>query len=366
MSLTLEQKIGQLLFVGIPGTTVDSETRHMFETVQPGGVVLFARNIQSPQQVAELTAQLRSLAKITLLISIDQEGGRVDRLKSIFPPTPSADLQRVVMDTSLSYRHGELTAEVLRLLGLNMNFAPVLDIRYHPDANNGLQERYFGSNVAKVISLAGSYLEGLQNTGIIGCGKHFPGHGDVTLDPHSDFPVVTRSREKLWAEDITPYRDFFTKLNARLNVIMVAHAHYEGLDTNKIPASLSHNVVTKLLRDELEFKGLTLTDDMEMGAIANTMGFAEACVMAVEAGQDMLLVCQKPERVYEAHQALVAAVRNGKFSERRIGKSLNQIASVKSAASSPHHFNEMSFTRLAEKMNDLNSTLKNLRDSLQD
>jgi beta-N-acetylhexosaminidase len=124
--------------------------------------------------------------------------------------------------------------------------------------------------------------------------------------------------------------------------------------------------VTKLLRDELEFKGLAVTDDMEMGAIANTMGFSEACVMAVEAGEDMLLVCQKPERVYEAHQALVAAVRNGKFSERRIGKSLNQIATIKSSASSAHHFNEMAFSRLAEKMNELNSTLKRLRDALQD
>src|SRR5262249_36977921 len=144
MTLTLEQKIGQLLFVGVQGKTVDAETRSLFEAVQPGGVVLFARNIESGGQVAELTSQLPPLSKIALLVSIDQEGGRVDRLKSMFFPTPSAELQREAMDAALAYRQGELTAEALRLLGLNMNFAPVLDVRYHPEANNGLQERYFG------------------------------------------------------------------------------------------------------------------------------------------------------------------------------------------------------------------------------
>ena len=358
MTLTLEQKIGQLLFVGVQGKTVDAETRSMFEAIQPGGVVLFARNIESGAQVAELTSQLRSLSKIALLVSIDQEGGRVDRLKSMFFPTPSAELQREAMDAALAYRQGELTAEVLRLLGLNMNFAPVLDVRYHPEANNGLQERYFGSNAAKVIRLAGAYLEGLQNNGIVGCGKHFPGLGDVGVDAHAELPIVKRSKDQLWAEDIAPYRDLFTKLNARLNVVMISHAHYEGLDNTKVPGSLSHNVVTKLLRDEMEFKGLTLTDDMEMGAIANSMDFGEACVMAIEAGEDMLLVCQKPERVYQAHEALVRAVRNGRFSERRISRSLNHIAAIKSIASSPHHYSEMALSRLSEKMSDLTTMLK--------
>src|SRR5262249_16202938 len=150
---------------------------------------------------------------------------------------------------------------------------------------------------AKVIRLAGAYLEGLQNNGIVGCGKHFPGLGDVTIDTHNDLAVVKRTRDQLWAEDIAPYRDLFTKLNARLNVVMVSHAHYEAFDANRIPASLSHNVVTKLLRDEMEFKGLAVTDDMEMGAITTTTDFGEACVMAVEAGQDMVSVCQRSDRV---------------------------------------------------------------------
>ncbi|HZS48931.1 MAG TPA: beta-N-acetylhexosaminidase [Blastocatellia bacterium] len=358
MTLTLEQKIGQLLFVGIPGKTVDDETRRMFETVQPGGVVLFARNIESGGQVAELTSQLRSMSQIALLVSIDQEGGRVDRLKNMFFPTPSAEMQRVAMDAAMSYRQGELTAEILRLLGLNMNFAPVLDVRYHPDADNGLQDRYFGSNAAKVIRLAGAYLEGLQNNGIVGCGKHFPGLGDVSVDAHAELPVVKRTRDQLWAEDIAPYRDLFSKLNARLNVVMISHAHYEAFDTTRIPGSLSHNVVTKLLRDEMEFKGLTITDDMEMGAILNSMDFGEACVMAVEAGEDMLAVCQKTERIYQAHEALVRAMRNGRFSERRISRSLNHIASIKSIASSPQHYSEMALSRLSEKMNDLTTLLK--------
>lgn len=353
-SLSLEHRLGQMLFVGIPGTTLDDETKKLLQTVQPGGIILFARNIERPEQVAELNGELRRLLKVVPLISIDQEGGRVDRLKKICPPMPAVQLLRALDDARMSHEQGAITAELLRLLGFNMNFAPVLDLAVHEEADNALQERCFGTKTQKVIRLAGAYLEGLQNGSIIGCGKHFPGLGDSIVDSHKKLPVVERSEQQLRTEDLPIYRDLMVKLNSQLQVIMIAHAFYPTLENSKTPiaASLSSRIVTDLLRGKLEFHGLVISDDMEMGAISESIGFSEAIVEAILAGEDMMLICQSPDRIMEASESLIKAAKDGKITSRRIETSLNRIAKIKSMASSPLVFDSSHFATVCGKISE--------------
>lgn len=357
MALTLRQRVGQLLFVGLPSAEFDAETRLLLGEVQPGGIIYFAKNITSPAQVADLNARVRDALGIIPLISIDQEGGRVDRLKAICSPMPAAQLLRESEDASLSYLHGELTAETLRLLGFNMNFAPVLDLAVHQNADNALRERYFGESASQTVRLSGAYLEGLQNFGIIACGKHFPGLGDSSVDSHKLLPTVSRSRELLWAQDLVPYRDFFSKLNARLNVVMVAHAHYQALDQIPTPASISPNVVSRLLRNDMGFRGLAVTDDMLMGAITETMEYREAVIAAVIAGEDMVLVCNSTEKVYEAFEALASAAEQGRISESMLSEAIDHIAFIKAMLATPLKYNEPAYTRACEKIAELNAQL---------
>ncbi|PYT08200.1 MAG: hypothetical protein DMF60_05345 [Acidobacteria bacterium] len=179
--MKLEHRIGQLLLIGLPGPQLDLMTRSMLQTIQPGGILLNTHNIEDAQQLVELTATIRSLIEVPPIIAVDQEGGRVDRLKEIYSPMPSADLFRASGDAAVAARMGEIASEALRTLGFNVNFAPVLDIASDDGANNGLKGRYLGSNLAEVVRLAGAYLEGLQHGGVVGVGKHFPGLGDCAL-----------------------------------------------------------------------------------------------------------------------------------------------------------------------------------------
>ena len=349
--MNLEERMGQFLFVGLPGTSVDGETREVLADVQPGGVVLFSRNLESARQTAELNAAIRGALKIPPIISIDQEGGSVDRIKTVGEPMPSAADIRATDDAALAGRFGAATAEILRMVGFNMNFAPVLDLEVHPDADNALRGRYFGATVAEIVRFAGAYLEGLQQGGVVACGKHFPGLGDTTVDSHHALPTVERSGEELRAYDLRPYAELTTRINSRLSVVMVAHAYYPAFDgQERLPASLSPNVVTSLLRDEMEFRGLAISDDMEMGAIVEMGDFGEACVRAIEAGNDMLLVCQTVEKAREAHEALVRAAESGRISPERRRRGLDRIARVKSSASQPTAFNEGTFARMQERM----------------
>ncbi|MBX7221122.1 MAG: beta-N-acetylhexosaminidase [Blastocatellia bacterium] len=358
MSFTLDQKVGQFLFVGIPGKTIDPETQQLLKTVQPGGVILFARNLESPQQMAELTTDIRRFVKITPLIGIDQEGGRVDRLRTITEPMPSAQEIRATGDAKFAYDLGHITADMLRLLGVNINFAPVLDLAVVEDQDNALQDRWFGSHPLKVGRLAGAYMEGLQNHGILGCGKHFPGLGDSNVDSHHKLPVVQRSEAQLMAEDLRVYIDLFGSLNTKLQSVMVAHAAYPTFDGNAgIPASLSPNIVTDLLRKKLEFQGLAISDDLEMGAITTTRTFRDAVVQAMVAGEDMLLVCNTPARIIEAHEALVKAVSEGKLSKNRMETSINRIAKIKARATAAPIFDSIAFQRAVDRLIALKHTI---------
>lgn len=364
VSMSIEHRLGQMLFVGLPGPTLDADTRRLLQNIQPGGIILFARNIESPQQLVELNAEIRRILKVAPLISIDQEGGQVDRLKKICPAMPAADLIRRADDAPIAHEYGAVTADLLRLLGFNMNFAPVVDLAVHEEADNALKNRYFGARPSEVIRLAGAYLEGLQNSNIIGCGKHFPGLGDSVVDSHKSLPVVERSEQQLMAEDIQIYRDLIVKLNSQLQVIMVAHAFYPafegGANKSRTPASLSSRIVTDLLRTKLDFQGMAISDDMEMGAITESISFSEAMVAAVEAGEDMMLICQTPARIEEGAEALIQAIKDGRISPRRMENSINRIARIKSMACSPITYTIEHFSRVCDRITGFSEKLTKL------
>jgi beta-N-acetylhexosaminidase len=360
--MELEHRVGQLLFIGLPGTQFDQDTRELVETIQPGGVVLIARNIETADQVVELTSALRSTVQVPPLIAVDQEGGPVDRLRSVFGPTPSADLLRAAKDASVAARLGEITAECLRTLGFNVNLAPVLDLALDDSIDNGLKGRYLGNLAAEVARLSGAYLEGLQRGGVVGAGKHFPGLGGATVNSHHALPTIDRSRDHILNQDLLPYGELFSKINARLNCVVVGHGHYPAYDgPAALPATLSKNIATGLLREELDFKGLTITDDMAMGAITMTRDLREAVVVAIEAGNDMVMVLAGPQQVHEAWESMVQAARDGRIGRQRISKSFDNIARVKSSISPPHSLTDLSVSRLKERIAELNLALQQPR-----
>jgi beta-N-acetylhexosaminidase len=345
--------------MGLPGAQVDPATREMLEAIQPGGVLLMGHNIESAHQVAELTSTVRSILQVPPLIAVDQEGGRVDRLKQIYSPMPSADLLRASGDASVADRFGEITAEALRLLGFNINFAPVLDVALNDSAENGLKGRYLGSSPAQIIRLAGAYLEGLQRGGVIGVGKHFPGLGATIEDSHARLPIVESSRDEIMKRDLLPYLEMFSKINARLSALIVSHAHYPAFDgPAALPASVSKNIVNGLLRDELGFRGLTITDDLVMGAITSSRDVSEAAVLAIEAGNDMVMVTDPSDGATAAWRAMVRAAEEGRITRAHISRAFDHIARIKSMVSPPHSLTEMAVLRLRERIAELNLVLQ--------
>src|SRR5580765_9102299 len=301
-SLSLEQKIGQLFFIGIAGSEIDAPTRELLDEVSPGGVCLFARNIKETQQTRNLLDGLREILP-TLLLSVDQEGGLVDRLRRIMTPMPAASR---ITNAAEAARLAEIITETLRILGFNMDFAPVVDVIDVERAkySNGLFSRTFGGSKEEVITFAGEVLRVLQAGGITGCLKHFPGLAAARVDSHEELPTVDILESELIATDLFPYRELLK--TSDVPAIMVAHAsfpHHRLQETDQngklLPSSLSYNFVTKLLRGELQFDGLVITDDLEMGAIVKNYGIGDACKMAVAAGVDMLAICVDPVSVRE-------------------------------------------------------------------
>jgi beta-N-acetylhexosaminidase len=360
-NLLLEQKIGQLFFIGIPGPAIDDHTVGLLERIQPGGVCLFARNIREASQTRELLDAIRERSAVTPFLSLDQEGGLVDRLRRIVKPMPAASLFRNV---EAAGRFGSAVAEIVRILGFNMDFAPVVDVitPERETATNGLFSRAFGNSAQEAAELAGAFLKNLQDGGCLGCAKHFPGLGASTVDSHEELPQVSISGDEMQALDLVPYQRLLE--HNLVHCIMVAHAAYTntGLqerapDGKLLPSSLSGRVIDDLLRRQLQFQGLVMTDDLEMGAIIKNFGTGEASVMAVEAGADMLAICANPDRINEGYNAILEAVGAGRISELRIDESLTRIAAARSRLRDPLPFDIERLSELSERIAHLNEGL---------
>jgi beta-N-acetylhexosaminidase len=297
--------VGQLLLVGIPGPVLDAETAAMLRRVQAGGFILFGRNIQSPEQVRRLIDDLRDLSAVEPVITIDQEGGRVSRLRLIGEEPPNAQQLRDKGSPALVRRHGELTARLLRLFGFNLDLCPVLDISFDDQADNSLRGRCYGRSVAEVIALAGEFNDALRAGGILSCGKHFPGYSMAGEDPHHGFPLVNRPRAEMEAHELAVFRHFVPLVDS----MMIGHVHYSSLDDQIRPASLSPGMITDLLRGAMGFRGLVMTDDLDMGAILNTGSFDDVLGLALAAGNDLLMICHRVELLERARTVLAGQPR---------------------------------------------------------
>jgi beta-N-acetylhexosaminidase len=365
-SLPLEHQIGQLLFIGLPGTELDAEARALLDEVKPGGVIIFGRNVSTPEQLRGLLDGVRDSLRTDPLLGIDQEGGLVDRLRKICTPMPAARVIRQHGDLAGARAHGRLTGEILRQLGFNLNFAPVMSIMTEDRdlLSNGLYSRSYGRSPGEVLGYTMVYPRGLQGTGMLGCTKHFPGIGAGEVDTHEEMAVIHLTHDDLIAQDLAPYIELFQREDNMVRAVMVSHGGFPNIDIHRgtaggrlVPASINPSIVRDLLRDELGFDGLVVTDDLEMGAIAKHCEIEEASLRAVLAGEDMLLVCARPDLIRRSYHALLDAARSGELSRGRIQASLRRIAAFKSMTKPPQQFDPKRFQELSADVAELNRKL---------
>ena len=337
-AMSTEQKVSQLLVAGIEGTQLGQDAVQAVQDYQVGGVILFGRNVESAWQLAELTNGLKDLNGdyTPLFLCVDQEGGRVDRMPPEVERTPSAWSVGQTLDTEgVGAAYGALLAEECAAFGFNMDFAPSLDIWSNPD-NTVIGDRAFGNDWEWTAFFGMSAVESMEEQGgVIPVVKHFPGHGDTSVDSHVALPVVDKSLEELWQSELVPFNmvlnqeDYFgAQAGPSAPAVMVAHILLSQVDPD-YPASLSHRVVTGLLREEMGFDGVVCTDDLTMGAVSNTYGMGEAAVLAVETGCDLLLVCHGADNLTAARDALLEAADSGRLSPERLDESVKRILSLK-------------------------------------
>lgn len=304
--MNLRHDVGQLLLVGLSGAALDATERAWLRLIRPSGTVLFRRNIEEAGQIHTL---LESVANIVnegpLFHAVDVEGGLVDRLRDLIAPMPSPAAVAAAGSRSLARRHGHLIGSELRLLGFNIAFAPVLDLRTAASAEV-MRTRVASDDPKAVIAYAEAFLTGLSKAGALGCGKHFPGLGGGALDSHQATPSIDRTWKQLWEEDLLPFR----KLHRALPFIMVSHAEYPEAfskpDPQPLPASISPFWIDRMLRRKIGFRGLIVSDDMEMGGILHHTPMEEAAVAAIAAGCHLIEICKDPALVLTAYEALLA------------------------------------------------------------
>jgi beta-N-acetylhexosaminidase len=354
--------LGQLILTGIPGKELDADTAALFRRVQPGAFILFGRNIESASQLRKLIDDLRDLSKIEPIITIDQEGGRVSRLRLIGNEPPNAQELREKGDAGLIRLHGEITGRLLRLFGFNLDLCPVLDISFDDEADNSLRGRCYGKTVEQVVRNAAAFNRGMRAQGVASCGKHFPGYSAARLDAHHDLPRIDRTREELDGAELAVFREFLgsrrspshgngvethrTNLD-RVDSMMICHGWYPCFDTQKTPASLSRRVVNQLLREELGFNGLIMTDDLDMGAIVNEYTLEQTMRLVFAAGNDLAMICHRVAAIEEGHSILRTLPPD------QTERALSSVATFKETLSPPHEFSEAAFRKIDHEILDL-------------
>lgn len=325
-NMTLEEKIGQMLMVFDYSTIVDEELLNKLNTIKPGGFILFSENFESYEQTKKLIEDINSTSDIPMFISIDQEGGRVQRLKNLSDVEvtiiPSMYNLGLTKDKELAFEVGRIVGEELRVFGINMNFAPVLDIYSNPE-NTVIGNRSFGTTSNLVSDMALSFANGQESTGIISAYKHFPGHGDTSEDSHNTLPVITKTKEELMELELRP---FIEAINKGADVIMVGHLAIPDITSDNTPASLSREVVTDLLKEELGYKGLVITDALNMDALTNNYTEEEIYINAINAGVDILLM---PDFDSDTIEMIVNAISSGTITMEEINDSVEKILELK-------------------------------------
>jgi beta-N-acetylhexosaminidase len=330
-AMTVEEKVGQLLIGGFEGTEIGDQATRLVQEYQVGGLILYGRNIAGAGQLVTLTNGLKALNGdgIPLFLSIDQEGGGVDRMPPEVRRTPGAYCVGQTGSVPAAQSYGDVLAAECAAFGLNLDFAPVLDVWSNP-GNTVIGQRAFSADARTVAGLGPAAARRMMDQGIIPAVKHFPGHGDTVVDSHVGLPVVDKSLEELEKTELIPFRAAIQSAgtDGQVPAVMVAHILLTQLDPER-PASLSPAVVTGLLREELGFAGAVLTDDLTMGAVTQSYGLVEAAVLAVEAGCDILLVCHGPDSVPAVRTALLEAAASGRITAERLDESVYRILRLK-------------------------------------
>lgn len=326
-NMTIEEKIGQMVIVGLESYILDDNTRMMIDKYHVGGFILFGRNVENPDQLLTLLNSLKNANlknQIPLFLSVDEEGGRVSRMPDKINKLPSNETIGKMDDPDLSYKIGGILAEELRAFGLNMDFAPVLDINSNPD-NPVIGDRSFGSDENIVSKLGIETMKGIQAGGIIPVVKHFPGHGDTSVDSHIGLPSVKHDMDRLKSFELVPFQK---AIEREADAVMIAHILLNKIDPQN-PASLSKTIITDLLREQMKFNGVVITDDMTMGAIVENYTISNAVVQAIQAGSDIVLVCHEQENEVEAIESIKKAVEDESIPEERIDESVYRILKLK-------------------------------------
>jgi beta-N-acetylhexosaminidase len=296
----LRKQVGQLLIAGLEGPELTPLEKSWLKVVEPGGVILFSRNIEEAAQTYRLLAEVTYSSPEPLLRCVDLEGGLVDRLRGLIGPMPSLAAVAASGKKALYRKHGKLIGREARALGFNVVLAPVLDLAL-PESHAVMRTRTAFANPEQVVEYADAFLKGLESSHVLGCGKHFPGLGGGTLDSHHATPVISRTMEQLCQSDMLPYQ----KLKNRLPIVMISHASYPA-SGHKSPASISRYWITNTLTKRIGYRGLILSDDMEMGGILTQTTIEEAAVLAVAAGTHLIEVCKDPSLLLRAYEALLA------------------------------------------------------------
>jgi beta-N-acetylhexosaminidase len=335
--------LGQLIMTGVPGKELDAKTAQLFRRVQPGAFILFGRNIESALQLRKLIDDLRDLSEVEPVITIDQEGGRVSRLRLIGNEPPNAQQLRDKDDVELIRCHGDITGRLLRLFGFNLDLCPVLDISFNDDADNSLRGRCYGKTVDQVVRNAAAFNETMRGQGIASCGKHFPGYSAASSDAHYQLPKIDRSWEQLDQNELAVFRAFVDNVDS----MMICHGWYPCFEPKKTPATLSRRIITDLLRNEVGFRGLIMTDDLDMGAILTGYRLEDTIRLAIAAGNDLAMICHRIPEIENVHRIL------GKLPRKEIDRSLKSVARFKKNLTSRYEFSEAAFRKINDEILDL-------------
>jgi beta-N-acetylhexosaminidase len=330
-AMTLEQKVAQMFMVGFHGTQLTEIETDFLQDVQPGAVVLFGKNIESPEQVTHLTNSYQQAILsgdgIPLFIAVDQEGGRIQHLQEGFTRFPLPSLWTATQNTDIAYQVGEAMATEMRAVGVNMNLAPVADLNTNID-NPIIGRRSFGSQAELVNPILTDFIRGLQDNGVMATVKHFPGHGDTSSDSHVELPIIEHTRDRLDSVEFLP---FVSAIDVGVDVTMVSHIWFTALDNEQIPASLSRNIVTRLLRDEMDYDGIIMTDALDMDAIDTVYTVGGSAIQAILAGNDLIAIGAHvgTQTIEVAISDVIDAVKDGRIAESRIDASVMRILMAK-------------------------------------
>ncbi len=322
----LAEQVGQLLIIGFDGTEMSPSLEALIRRVQPGGVILFARNIVSAQQTHELLKACQKLSPTPLFCCVDMEGGLVDRLKKAVAPAPSPAAVFATGDRKLFRNHGRLIGAECRALGFNTDFAPVSDLAFE-SSRKVMASRAVSANPKETIVYVREFLRGLRDAGVFGCGKHFPGLGEGQLDSHHDLPLIEKPWKKLWAEDLYPYRT----LRRDYPFVMVCHAAYPRI-TGVQTASLSSRWISQVLRKKIGYRGLIISDDLEMGGVLSAAPVEQAAIQHIRAGGDIALICHKEEFVLRSYERLLKETQADRRFAQHVSNSVQRVLAFKRKA----------------------------------